>query len=61
MISAVRKSVDTPIILGGGIRTPEQAIEAYEAGADVIVVGNQIESDLDFVSSLSKVKSSVIG
>jgi len=39
MISAVRKSVDIPLIVGGGINNRYQASRAYEAGADVIVVG----------------------
>jgi len=45
MISAVRQSVNTPIIVGGGIRTEEKAIEACEAGADIIVVGNAVEKN----------------
>src|SRR6267142_357743 len=43
MISAVRKSVDVPLIIGGGINTPEKAIQALEAGADLIVIGNALE------------------
>jgi phosphoglycerol geranylgeranyltransferase len=45
IISAVRQSVDTPIIVGGGIDSYEKAYTALEAGADVIVVGNGIEKN----------------
>lgn len=45
MIQAVRKSVDTPIIVGGGIRDAESADIACRAGADMIVVGNVIEEN----------------
>lgn len=44
MIKAVAQNVDIPVIVGGGIRTPEAAAEAWEAGADIIVVGNAIEN-----------------
>ncbi|MFN0202612.1 MAG: geranylgeranylglyceryl/heptaprenylglyceryl phosphate synthase [Bacteroidia bacterium] len=43
VISAVSKHVDIPIIVGGGIRTLEEANSAWNAGADVIVIGNAIE------------------
>jgi phosphoglycerol geranylgeranyltransferase len=44
MIKAVKKSIAVPLIVGGGIRTREQATAAAQAGADVIVTGNLIES-----------------
>src|SRR5262249_14932797 len=43
MIAAVRKELSLPLIVGGGIKTAERALEACNAGADVIVVGNSIE------------------
>lgn len=45
MISAVRKQVSVPLVIGGGIRTPEAVREKFDAGADVVVVGNAIEKD----------------
>ena len=45
MIAAVRQAVDLPIVVGGGINTPQKAQAALEAGADVIVVGNGIEQN----------------
>lgn len=45
MISAVAGAVDTPLIVGGGIRTAQQAEAVLKAGADVIVVGNAFEED----------------
>ncbi|MEM2105550.1 MAG: geranylgeranylglyceryl/heptaprenylglyceryl phosphate synthase [Candidatus Bathyarchaeia archaeon] len=47
MIRAVKKCIDVPLIVGGGIRSREQALTAASAGADVIVTGNIVErSDL---------------
>ncbi|MCW4053575.1 MAG: geranylgeranylglyceryl/heptaprenylglyceryl phosphate synthase [Candidatus Bathyarchaeota archaeon] len=44
MIRMAKQSIDVPLIVGGGIRTKEQALAAASAGADVIVTGNVIES-----------------
>jgi phosphoglycerol geranylgeranyltransferase len=44
MIRTVKNFIDIPLIVGGGIRTKEQALAAASAGADVIVTGNVIES-----------------
>jgi phosphoglycerol geranylgeranyltransferase len=44
MISAVKHLLDIPLIVGGGIKTKEQAKIAASAGADIIVTGNLTES-----------------
>ncbi len=43
VIAAVRRAVDLPLIVGGGIRGPEQARAARAAGADLVVVGTAVE------------------
>ena len=43
------KQLNSPIIIGGGIRTKEQISELSVAGANVIVIGNKIEEDIDFL------------
>ncbi|WP_297503123.1 geranylgeranylglyceryl/heptaprenylglyceryl phosphate synthase [Thermococcus sp.] len=43
MISIVRKVIDVPLIVGGGIKTGEQARAAVKAGADIVVTGTAIE------------------
>ncbi|MFA7149951.1 MAG: geranylgeranylglyceryl/heptaprenylglyceryl phosphate synthase [Candidatus Methanomethylophilaceae archaeon] len=47
MISAVRDTVTIPLIVGGGIRTPEAAEAARKAGANIIVTGTFIEQCSD--------------
>jgi phosphoglycerol geranylgeranyltransferase len=42
MIKLVRSSVDIPIIVGGGIRSPQTALAKLAAGADIIVTGNML-------------------
>ncbi len=44
MIRTVRRFIEIPLIVGGGVRTKEQALAAVSAGADIIVTGNIIES-----------------
>lgn len=53
MISAVRKSISVPMIIGGGITTSQKAIAALEAGADMIVIGNALEKSPDLLSEIS--------
>ena len=55
MISAVKKSIDIPLIVGGGIRSAEKAKAAFEAGADVVVVGNAIESNKDLIREIAQI------
>lgn len=43
VIRAVREAIRIPLIVGGGIRTPEQMQAAYDAGADIVVIGNHLE------------------
>ncbi len=44
IIKAVREAVSVTLIVGGGIRTPEAMNAAYNAGADIVVIGNHFES-----------------
>lgn len=53
MIDAVSSAIDVPLIVGGGIRTPEKALANVKAGADVIVVGNAIEKDPQLILDMA--------
>lgn len=53
MIRAVRKSIGVPLIVGGGINTPEKAQLALEAGADILVIGNVLEKDPELLTEIS--------
>ena len=54
MIEAVKDAISVPLIVGGGISTPEFAISAKLAGADIIVTGTLVERCVDD-NMLSKV------
>ena len=45
MVSAVKQTISIPLIVGGGIRSAEQALAAMKAGADIIVTGTIAEND----------------
>ncbi len=53
MIEAVAKSINVPLIVGGGITDPEKAYLNCKAGADVVVVGNAIEKDASLIKEMS--------
>lgn len=59
MIDAVSSATKIPLIVGGGIRTPEKALANAKAGADVIVVGNAIEKDPNLVLEIADAIHSV--
>jgi len=52
MISAVKKHIDIPLIVGGGINTKEKLETAFNSGADLIVVGTAIEKNQDFLDDI---------
>jgi len=53
MINTVRKSVNSPLIVGGGINNSQKALAAFEAGADLIVIGNALEKEPDLLSEIA--------
>ena len=44
MIECVKAGLSLPLIVGGGIKSAQQLKEAFDAGADMVVVGNIFES-----------------
>ena len=54
MISKVKHTIEVPLIVGGGINTPEKAATAAKAGADIIVVGNALEKSTDRLSEFAE-------
>lgn len=59
MIEAVSSAISVPLIVGGGISTPEKALANVKAGADVIVVGNAIEKDASLIKEIGAAIHSV--
>lgn len=49
LIKQVKQQLDTVTIVGGGVRSIEQIEALKSAGTNVIVIGNKIEEDIDFL------------
>ena len=45
VISAVKEQINIPLIVGGGIRTKDQLDSIFNAGADLVVIGNSLENN----------------
>ena len=54
MISKVSQMIKIPLIVGGGIKTPEMAAEAVKAGADVIVIGTAFEKEPEMLKKFAE-------
>lgn len=52
MIRAVRANVSVPLIVGGGMRTPQAVVASAQAGADVLVVGNATEHNPSVIDEM---------
>jgi len=52
MITAVKKNIDIPLIVGGGIRSVVTAREKAQAGADIIITGTTLEKEKNLKQSL---------
>jgi heptaprenylglyceryl phosphate synthase len=50
----VKQNINIPLIVGGGLRTPEKVREAAVAGADIIVVGTAIEKDPGMMAEMAE-------
>lgn len=48
MIELVSQNIEIPIIVGGGIIDLQGIQNAYDSGADMVVIGTAFEKDVDF-------------
>jgi len=58
-VRKVRASVKIPIIVGGGIRSPEASRELAQAGADIIVTGTVAEKSSNIEAVLGSIIRSI--
>lgn len=48
MIKKVSQNIEIPLIVGGGIVDLQEIQNAYDSGADIVVIGTAFENDLNF-------------
>ncbi len=54
IISKVKKGLNIPLIVGGGIKSKKELEDAYHSGADIVVIGTAFEEDESFFNELKK-------
>ncbi|AKP50685.1 geranylgeranylglyceryl/heptaprenylglyceryl phosphate synthase [Cyclobacterium amurskyense] len=52
MINAVSREINSPLMVGGGIRSLQEAKDAWNAGADVLVIGNGAEKNPSLITEV---------
>ena len=57
VINCVKSKLKVPLVVGGGIHTINQLNNAYNAGADMVVIGTAFENDLAFFNQIKKEKT----
>ncbi|MFW6227128.1 MAG: geranylgeranylglyceryl/heptaprenylglyceryl phosphate synthase [Bacteroidota bacterium] len=55
LVRCVKKAVSIPVIVGGGVRTGVDVKNLYQAGADIVVVGNAVEENYELLLELTDV------
>ena len=54
IIKAVKSELNIPVIVGGGIKTKNQLDAAYNAGADMVVIGTAFEENFEFFDQIKR-------
>jgi len=61
MISEVKKNINIPLIVGGGIRNLQTVKEKVKAGADIIVTGTTLEKEKNIEKTLYGIIKAIEG
>ena len=54
IIKLVKQELQVPLIVGGGIRTRKQLENAYQSGADLVVIGSAFEENESFFEGMKR-------
>lgn len=61
MVASVRKTIDVPLLVAGGVRSEQFAYETVKAGADIVHVGSAIEKVNGDWAKAKKTMESIMG
>jgi putative glycerol-1-phosphate prenyltransferase len=53
LIGEVKKQVSLPLVVGGGLKTPDDLKNLCQTGADMVVVGNALEQNPDMLTDMT--------
>lgn len=59
IIRAVRKNVSIPVAVGGGIKSRKQVEDIFNAGANLIILGNGCEKNPQLLKDACKIRDNV--
>lgn len=55
IINLVKKNINLPIMIGGGIKTEKNLCDVLDAGADIVVVGTAFEEDSGLINRFADI------
>ncbi len=55
LINKVKSNISIPLIVGGGIKSKTEVENTFKAGADIVVVGNAIEKNVELLMDFGSV------
>lgn len=55
MIKQVKKNISGPLIIGGGLNSAYKVKAAFDAGADLVVIGNGLQKNPGWLAEVSEV------
>jgi len=58
LISAVRENISIPLAVGGGIKNKDEVQDIFEAGANLVILGNGCEKNPDLLIDACRVRDS---
>lgn len=56
LVKAVRQNISVPLAVGGGIKNKQEIEEIFNAGADLIVLGNGCEKNPELLSEACRIR-----
>ena len=56
IIKAVRQNISIPLAVGGGIKSKDEVEDIYNAGADLIILGNGCEKNPDLLNEACRIR-----
>ena len=60
LIKAVRQNISVPLAVGGGIKNKNEVEDIFNAGADLIILGNGCEKNPELLTEACRIRDKFI-